>query len=433
MSNEAAPRPHILILGQGSREHALSRTLAKSPLHPQVFVAPGNDGIAHDPLVQGGCVPISATEHQKLLSFCDTHAIDLVVVGPEAPLCDGIVDVLSAAGVRVIGPVKAAAQLESSKLFAKRIMASAGIPTASWSTLASSLEEATQQLQQCVYPCVLKADGLAGGKGSFIVRSIADALDVVHKLRVERIFGAAGDVILVEELLVGKELSYMGLTDGECFLPFSSSQDFKRLSSDDASPNTGGMGAISPSPECSPELEQMIQSDIVAPLLQEMLLKDFPYQGFIYVGLMLTSEGPKVLEFNVRLGDPETQAVLGREGSGDLLEALLMMSEGKLSAYQGDLRHQGHAVCVVSASQGYPLSVQKGDEIVGLTELLAADAEVFCAGLKYDADADMWLTDGGRVLSVVAEADSLDEAVERVYALSSRVFWRGLQRRDDIG
>ena len=433
-SEQFSPR-RVLVLGSGAREHALVRALAASPHRPLLFVAPGHDALRADTSHLFACLDAPA-QHDLLCELCLAHQIDLVVVGPEVPLSQGVVDTLQLANIPVIGPTQSAARLESSKLFAKHYLHIADAPCAPWQELPPSFDEAVAQLSSgdISFPCMLKADGLASGKGSFLVRDLAHARDILHDLLVARTLGEAGARVLVEQLLHGTELSYIVLTDGEHVVPFSTSQDYKRLRAESDAPNTGGMGAISPAPECTPEIEAVILDEILRPLLRALREDGIVYRGFLYLGLMLTDEGPKVLEINVRLGDPEAQVLLGVPGSPDLLDALCALVTGSLGEWgEGHLRHEEHVVCVVSASEGYPSLATRGTLIPALRDEHLNDRDIFGAGLCRDDEADVWRTCGGRVLSVRGRASTREEARRLAYALSDRFDWDGRQRREDIG
>ena len=427
------------MLGSGAREHALARALATSPLQPLVLVSPGHDAMRADTTHVHACLdpgPDGLRDHDAVIALCAAHQIDLVIVGPELPLSQGIVDALQGANIPVIGPTMAAARLEASKLFAKRLLQAAGAPCAPWQELpTSSLEEAVSYLSArspSLFPCMLKADGLAAGKGSFLVKDLTHARAILEDLLVRRSLGEAGERILVEELLHGTELSYIVLTDGEHIVPLSTSKDYKRLNAESDAPNTGGMGALSPAPECSPEMEARIVREILEPLLAALREEGLLYQGVLYLGVMLRAQGPRVLEINVRLGDPEAQVVLGVPGAPDLLDALCALVEGRLGEWgEGHLRHNEQVVCVVSASQGYPTRSTRGEPIPSLGEEAFSNRDLFGAGVcRVEAQ---WQTCGGRVLSARGVGGSLEEARARAYALSDRFDWPGRQRRQDIG
>jgi phosphoribosylamine---glycine ligase len=395
----------VLVVGSGGREHALAWKLASSPLLEELHAAPGNPGIA----ALGPCHPIRATDVEGLLGLCREHEIDLVVVGPEAPLVAGLADALRRAGVRVFGPSRAAARIEGSKSFAKDVLRAARVPTAA-------------EMDAPWAPCVIKADGLAAGKGVFVCRTQAEAETGFRQAR------ALGEHVVVEELLEGEEASLFVLTDGREAVALAPAQDFKRLQDGDGGPNTGGMGAYSPVPFVRDADAEELVTVVAKPVLAELAARGTPFTGLLYAGLMLTDDGPRVLEFNCRFGDPETQAVLPRV-EGDLLAALASAASGALDP--GELGVSAEAaVTVVLAASGYPAAPEIGVPIGGLTEAEATGALVFHAGT---AVRDGRLTSaGGRVLDVTAVAPSVQEARERAYAAVARIDFPGAVFRRDI-
>ncbi len=412
---------NILLLGSGGREHALAWQLRQSPsLRGTLYAAPGNPGIAEEAEV----VALEVTDHAAVIAFCGDKAIDLVVIGPEAPLVDGLSDSLRAAGVPVFGPSKAAAQLEGSKGFTKDLCARAGIPTAGYVRTAS-LEEARVALAEFQAPYVLKADGLAAGKGVVIAASLAEAEETLADMFGGG-FGGAGAQVVIEEFMEGEEASFFALTDGTTIVPFGSAQDHKRVGDGDTGPNTGGMGAYSPAPVLTPELQARVMAEIVEPTVRTMREEGNPYQGVLYAGLMLTAEGPKLIEYNARFGDPECQVLMMRLES-DLAAIMLACAQGSLEGTRVAFRDET-ALTVVMAARGYPGTPEKG----GAIDLGAAEAEgakVFHAGTALKEGA--LVANGGRVLNVTATGASVTEAQAKAYAAVDAItFPTGFCRRD---
>ncbi|HEV2185639.1 MAG TPA: phosphoribosylamine--glycine ligase [Stellaceae bacterium] len=414
----------ILVIGSGGREHALCWSISASPLVDHVYCAPGNAGIAED----AECVPISAMDFPAIIGFCKRMPIDLVVVGPEAPLVAGLVDVLEAAGIAAFGPTKAAAALEGSKGFMKDLCACEGIPTAAYRRFTNAAAGKAYIAAQGA-PIVVKADGLAAGKGVVVATTLAEANEAVEVVFAGR-FGAAGAEIVVEEFLAGEEASFFALCDGEHALPLAAAQDHKRVGDGDTGPNTGGMGAYSPAPMVTPEVEAQVMERIILPTVRAMARAGTPYKGVLYAGLMLTAEGPKLIEYNCRFGDPECQPLMMRLQS-DLVPALLATRDGILNRV--DLRwYDQSAICVVMAANGYPDDPQRGTEIRGLEAAGAdPDIKIFHAGTK--RDGDRILADGGRVLGVTATGADLAAARERAYRAVDLIDWPGGFCRRDIG
>ena len=410
---------NIMIIGGGGREHALAWKMAQSPMVEKVYCSPGNPGMKN---VEA--VPI--TDLEELADFAQSHEIGLTMVGPEATLCAGIADVFRKRGLRIVGPDKFAAQLEGSKAFAKDFMRRHGLPTAD-SAVFDNEADALKYLESHHAPIVVKADGLAAGKGVVVAMEQHEAVDAV-KACFDGAFGAAGARVLLEECLFGEEASIIALCDGKCIKPLASSQDHKRAWDGDKGPNTGGMGAYSPAPVVTDEMWKVINSKILQPFLKGVQEDKMDFRGIIYAGLMMTDKGPKILEFNVRFGDPETQAILVRLES-DLTEALLAVSEGRLSEIELKWTTRP-AVCVVLASEGYPGSYPKGRAISGLDAAEATGAVVFHAGTKA-ADGRI-VTNGGRVLGVTALGDDIREAVDNAYKGVACISWDGMQYRKDI-
>ena len=414
----------LLVIGAGGREHALAWKLAQSPRVQKVFVAPGNGGTASEAGVEN--VPLSGTA--QLIDFCRREHIYLTVVGPEAPLAEGIVDAFRDAGLKIFGPVRAAAQLESSKDFAKRFMVRHGLPTARHRSFEDAAQAKAYVAEQGA-PIVIKADGLAAGKGVVVAATRDEANAAIDAMLSERRFGAAGARVVIEEFLAGEEASFIVMCDGTHVLPLATSQDHKRLRDGDTGPNTGGMGAYSPAPIVTPKIHARVMREIILPAVQGMIQDGHPYVGFLYAGLMIDAAGnPKTLEFNCRLGDPETQPILLRLKS-DLLELIERALEGRLEAAEAEWDRRC-ALGAVLAAANYPDEPRKGDRIEGLP-LPAADCRLFHAGTRLEGGA--LLTNGGRVLCVTALGDSLRMARSRAYEAIERVRFDGMQYRKDIG
>ncbi len=416
----------VLVVGSGGREHALAWAIAASPLVDALFCAPGNAGIAEE----AECVAIRATDIAGLVGFCRKERIDFVVVGPEAPLVLGLVDALEAEGVPAFGPSAAAAALEGSKSFMKDLCARAGIPTAAYRRFRDPAA-AKGYVAARGAPIVVKADGLAAGKGVVVAADLDAALRAVDAALVERRFGDAGGEIVVEDFLDGEEASFFALVDGADALPLAAAQDHKRVGDGDQGPNTGGMGAYSPAPCLTPALEGQVMDRIILPAAAAMARDGRPFKGVLYAGLMLTGDGPRLLEYNVRFGDPEAQVLAVRLMS-DLLPALIAARDGVLR--QVDLRWRAEAaLCVVMAARGYPDEPRRGGEIRGLEAAAAGDPEVkiFHAGTR--RENGRLLADGGRVLGVTALGGDLARARERAYAAVDRIDWPDGFCRRDIG
>ncbi len=410
---------NILLLGSGGREHALAWKLRQSLACDRLYAAPGNPGIAEE----AECVALDVTDHAAVIAFCAERTIGLVVIGPEAPLVDGLSDSLRAAGVPTFGPSQAAAQLEGSKGFTKDLCARAGIPTAGYIRTAS-LEEARAALAHFAAPYVLKADGLAAGKGVVIAETLDDA-DTALADMFGGGFGAAGAEVVIEEFMHGEEASFFALTDGTAILPFGSAQDHKRVGDGDTGPNTGGMGAYSPAPVLTPELQARVMAEIIEPTVRTMREDGHPYSGVLFAGLMLTAEGPKLIEYNARFGDPECQVLMLRLQS-DLVPIMLACAKGELAGVEVDLRDET-ALTVVMAAKGYPGTPEKGGAI-SLGDAEAGGAKIFHAGTALTDGA--LVANGGRVLAVTATGASVTEAQSRAYAAVDAVsFPSGFCRR----
>ena len=413
---------HILLLGSGGREHALAWKIAASPLVTKLWCAPGNAGIARE----AECVALDVANHAAIIDFCKTNAVELVVVGPETPLVAGIVDDLAHAGIKAFGPGKQAAQLEGSKGFTKDLCREFNIPTGAYERFDNAAGALAYVRAQGA-PIVVKADGLAAGKGVVVAKTLAEA-EAAVTMMFEGSFGAAGAEVVIEECLVGREISFFALCDGETAIPLASAQDHKRVFDHDEGPNTGGMGAYSPTPFVTPEIHDQIMSRIILPTLAGMKTRGMPFRGVLYAGVMLTAQGPKLFEYNVRFGDPECQVHMLRMMS-DLVPALLAACDGELKHF--NLRwHPEPALTVVMAARGYPGDYKKGTRIDGLDEAGKIEGvEIFHAGTI--AKDGAILANGGRVLNVCATGKTVTEAQARAYQAVDRIKWSdGFCRRD---
>ena len=414
----------LLVIGSGGREHAIAWKLAQSPRVQKVFVAPGNGGTASE----NGLENAPITELPALVDFARKEKIHLTVVGPEAPLAAGVVDVFRDAGLKVFGPTRAAAQLESSKDFAKSFMARHGIPTAEHRTFEHA-DDAKAFVAQRGAPIVVKADGLAAGKGVVVAASVAEAHAAIDQMLTQKSLGSAGTKLVIEDFLEGEEASFIVMSDGTHVLPLATSQDHKRLRDGDQGPNTGGMGAYSPAPVVTPKIHARVMREIIMPTIQGMSAEGMPYVGFLYAGLMIDKSGnPKTLEYNCRLGDPETQPIILRLKS-DLLELVEGALEGTLHQMEPQWDRRA-ALGVVLAAAGYPEEPRKGDRIGALPKP-AADCRVFHAGTRLEGQT--LVTNGGRVLCVTALGDSVKMARARAYEALEAVRFEGMQYRKDIG
>lgn len=415
----------VLVIGSGGREHALTWKIAKSPKVNRVYCAPGNAGIGKI----AECLPVSPTDIQNLLSFAKQEEIGLTVVGPEGPLALGITDAFRAAGLRIFGPSKAAAQIEASKITAKRIMEKYGIPTAE-AEVFTDATSAIKYIRKKGAPLVVKADGLAAGKGVIVAATEEEAIGAVEMMMKERLFGTAGERVIIEECLNGEEASFLIFTDGKGIVPMPLSKDHKRAYDGDRGPNTGGMGAYSPVPTVSRETYERIVKDIVIPTIQGLAREGIPYEGVLYTGLMMTPEGPKVLEFNCRFGDPEAQPLLMRLES-DIVELFEAVIDKRIEKNNVKWRHEA-AVCVILASGGYPNQYQSGKVISGLEDAGAMeDVMVFHAGTALDGGHIV--TAGGRVLGVTALGEDIGRAIHRAYEAAGKICFEGMHYRKDIG
>lgn len=409
------------MLGSGGREHALGWKLAQSPLCDKLWAAPGNPGIAQ----LAECTSLDATDHDAVIAFAKDNAIGLVVIGPEAPLVDGLADSLRAAGIDTFGPSKQAAQLEGSKGFTKELCQRAGIPTARYER-CTSLEAAWGALKRFKPPFVLKADGLAAGKGVVIAETYEQAQEALGEMFDGR-FGSAGSEVVIEQFLTGEEASFFALTDGTAIVPIGTAQDHKRVGEGDTGPNTGGMGAYSPAPVLTDALQAQVMREIVEPTVRTMAAEGTPYSGVLYAGLMLTKDGPQLIEYNARFGDPECQVLMMRLES-DLVELMQACAQGRLAEVDAPELSDDFALTVVMAAEGYPDTPKKGGRI-DLGEAEADGARVFHAGTKLDGDT--LTSSGGRVLNVTARGSSATEAQARAYAAVDAIdFADGFCRRD---
>jgi phosphoribosylamine--glycine ligase len=415
----------VLLVGAGGREHALAWKISQSPLVKALFAAPGNPGIAR----LAELVPLKADDAEGLARWAREHAIDFVVAGPEAPLVAGLVDRLAEAGIPAFGPTAAAAEIEGSKAFAKDVMRAAGIPTADYGTF-SEVAPALAWARARGGRAVVKADGLAAGKGVVVCTALPEVEEALKTILVDRVHGAAGATVVMEELLEGPEASCIAITDGERVRMLPPAQDHKRIFDGDRGPNTGGMGAFCPTPKVDAALLAEIERTVIVPAVREMARRGRPFRGALYAGVMLTKDGPKVLEFNARLGDPETQPIL-MALRGDVVPALLAAAKGDLTGVSVEIDRRA-AVGVVLAAEGYPGKVTTGDVIEGLDGPFPEGTMVFQAGTASTADGRV-VTAGGRVLTVVALGDGLDDAARRAYEVTQRVRFRGMQLRKDIG
>ena len=416
----------ILVLGSGGREHAIVRKLKESPKVTGLYCAPGNGGIGHD----ATCVPISVMDKEKVTAFAKENQIDLVFVAPDDPLAAGLVDALNEAGVRAFGPTAAAAQIEASKVFSKNLMKKYGIPTAGYEVFSEPDKALSYIREKGRYPVVVKADGLALGKGVLICEDEKAAEDAVKEIMEDKVFGASGNHVVVEEFLTGPEVSVLAFTDGHCVKPMVSSKDHKRALDGDKGLNTGGMGTVSPNPYYDGAMARRCMQEIFLPTIRAMQQEGRPFKGCLYFGLMLTPDGPKVIEYNARFGDPETQVVLPRLKT-DLVTIIESVIDGTLENVDIQWSKEA-AACVVMASGGYPVKYEKGKVITGLDENgQLPGVTVYHAGT---AEKDGCLvTSGGRVLGVTALASTLDEALQKAYNAVEKIHFDGAHYRRDIG
>lgn len=418
----------ILIVGQGAREHAMAWKASQSSLVEAVYLAPGNAGTQGEPKVQN--INIKSEDIDDLLAFAKQHQIDMTLVGPEVPLVKGMVDIFQTEGLLCFGPTQSAAEIEGSKIFSKNFMNKYSIPTAEFQEF-SDFAKAKSYIQKQVFPLVIKADGLAAGKGVVVAKTQEQAIETLENFMIKKILGAAGEKVIIEQFLSGTEVSYMIITDGYTYKPLASSQDYKRLQDQNQGPNTGGMGAISPSPLFSPALEKEVLETIIEPTLKGMQTEGRPFKGFLYAGLMICDQKPFVLEYNCRLGDPETQVLLPRLQT-DFIALIQACLAGNL--HHMSLRWDSRsALCAVLAAPGYPDEPKKGiliDKIPMLNEL-APEVKIFHAGTERQHDS--YVTSGGRVLCISAIGHSFREARQLCFQSLNAIHFEGMQYRKDIG
>jgi len=413
----------ILVIGSGGREHTICWSLKKSDKVKELFCAPGNAGISQI----AECVPIPVSQFDELTRFAKEASLDLVFVGPDDPLAEGIVDAFEAAGIPAFGPNKAAAEIEGSKIFMKNLLKKYNIPTAKYETF-TDYEAASAYLREQSTPIVIKADGLAAGKGVTVAYSMEEAENALREAMVDKVFGEAGNQIVIEEFLEGQEMSILAFVDGETVKPMVPAQDHKPIFDGDKGPNTGGMGTYTPLPHIDPAIIEESITNIIIPTAKAMVSEGRPFRGVLFAGLMITKDGPKTIEFNARMGDPETQVVLPRLKT-DLVDIVLAAMNGRL----GDLDIEWsdeEAVCVVAASEGYPASYPKGRVITGIAEAEAQGALVFHAGTALKDG--QFVTNGGRVLGIVGRGRDIAEARARAYEAVSVISFEGMQNRTDI-
>ncbi|WP_165312500.1 phosphoribosylamine--glycine ligase [Vibrio ziniensis] len=418
---------NVLIIGSGGREHALGWKVAQNPNVNNIFIAPGNAGTALEPKLQN--VTIQVEDVAGLVAFAQQNAIDLTIVGPEAPLVIGVVDAFRTAGLPIFGPTQAAAQLEGSKAFTKDFLARHNIPTASYANF-TEIEPALAYVRQQGAPIVVKADGLAAGKGVIVAMTLEEAEDAIKDMLAGNAFGSAGSRVVVEEFLDGEEASFIVMVDGVNVLPMATSQDHKRVGDKDTGPNTGGMGAYSPAPVVTQEIHDRIMQEVIYPTVRGMAAEGNPYTGFLYAGLMIDAAGtPKVIEYNCRFGDPETQPIMMRMQS-DLVELCLAAIDGKLDQMESKWDPRA-SIGIVLAAGGYPGDYNKGDVISGLPTVEVEGQKVFHAGTT-EKDGNV-VTNGGRVLCATALGNTVSEAQQRAYELTKQIDWNGVFYRNDIG
>lgn len=416
----------ILVIGGGGREHAIVWKLSQSKVVDKIYCIPGNAGISE----VAECLEIESKDISSLIDFVKYEWIDLTVVGPEDPLAKGIVDVFQKEGRRIIGPTRAGAQIESSKVFAKDFMKRYKIPTAEYKVF-TSYTHAEEYIRLKGTPIVIKADGLAAGKGVFVCQNYDEAVDALRLIMKEKVFGSAGDKVVIEECLKGQEVSYLVFTDGKSVVPMVTSKDHKRLLDNDEGPNTGGMGTFSPNPAVTPELEQEILETVIKPTIKGLKSEGIIYKGILYAGLMIVNGKPYVLEFNCRFGDPEAQVILPRLET-DIIDIFMAISEQRLSKVNVKWSDKA-SLCVILASEGYPGKYKKGLPITGLDIVKGLkDVIVFHGGTKFNEEGII-VTNGGRVLGVTALGDDLKDARQKAYSAAGLINFEGMQYRKDIG
>ncbi|AXY00035.1 phosphoribosylamine--glycine ligase [Vibrio alfacsensis] len=417
----------VLIIGSGGREHALGWKAAQNPNVETIFIAPGNAGTALEPKLEN--VNIAVEDIASLVAFAKEKAIELTIVGPEAPLVIGVVDAFRKAGLPIFGPTQAAAQLEGSKAFTKDFLARHQIPTGAYANF-TEIEPALAYVREQGAPIVVKADGLAAGKGVIVAMTLEEAEDAIKDMLAGNAFGDAGSRVVIEEFLDGEEASFIVMVDGENVLPMATSQDHKRVGNKDTGPNTGGMGAYSPAPVVTPEIHNRIMEEVIYPTVRGMASEGNPYTGFLYAGLMIDTDGtPKVIEYNCRFGDPETQPIMMRMES-DLVDLCLAAIDEKLDQVESKWDPRA-SIGIVLAAGGYPATYNKGDVISGLPQVEIEGEKVFHAGTE-NKDGDI-VTNGGRVLCATALGNSVSEAQQRAYELAKQISWDGMFHRNDIG
>jgi phosphoribosylamine--glycine ligase len=418
----------VLVIGSGGREDALCHKISQSGLLEKLYCILGNPGTQR----WAKNISIKISDFESIKNFCLEEKIDLVVVGPEAPLVDGIVDFLEESGIKVFGPAKFAAQIEGSKSFAKELMKRKNVPTASFRKFTiDQKDEVLRYINHLVYPVVIKVDGLAAGKGVFVCQNYDEAVDALRIIMKEKVFGSAGDKVVIEECLKGQEVSYLVFTDGKSVVPMVTSKDHKRLLDNDEGPNTGGMGTFSPNPAVTPELEQEILETVIKPTIKGLKSEGIIYKGILYAGLMIVNGKPYVLEFNCRFGDPETQVILPRLET-DIIDIFMAISEQRLSKVNVKWSDKA-SLCVILASEGYPGKYKKGLPITGLDIVKGLkDVIVFHGGTKFNEEGII-VTNGGRVLGVTALGNDLQEARQKAYSAAGLINFEGMQYRKDIG
>lgn len=417
---------NILVIGSGGRENAIALAVKKSPLCSRLISAPGNPGMAR----LGECVPVDVSSPKAIADLAEKEKVDFTIIGPEVPLVNGVVDEFRARGLRAFGPVKGAAALEGSKAFSKNFMKKYGIPTAAYETF-SKLEDALEFLKQHPAPIVVKASGLAAGKGAVVCMTDAEAVQAVEEMLGDKaVFGDSGKTVVIEEFMKGEEASLFAVCDGKDYVLLSTAQDHKRIFDGDQGPNTGGMGAYAPAPVVTSEILAQVKSQVIEPTLRGMIAEGSPYTGVLYVGIMVTKDGPKVVEYNCRLGDPECQVVLPVYG-GDVLALFDAAEKGEFENFNAPEQMKGSAAVVVMASAGYPGSYKKGEEISGIEDAETAGAMVVHAGTCLQNGK--LLTSGGRVLGVVGTGTDLKSALEKAYEGCGKIHFEGAFFRKDIG
>jgi phosphoribosylamine--glycine ligase len=414
----------VLIIGSGGREHAIAWKLSQSKRIEKLYAIPGNSGIAE--LCE--IVDIKVSDIISIADFAEQNEIDLTVVGPELPLSLGIVGEFNKRNLKIFGPTQKAAEIETSKVFCKKFLQKYNIPSSDYEVF-SSAANAINHLQDAKYPLVIKADGLAAGKGVYICNELKDSKNAIREIMLENKFGNAGERVVIEEFLKGSEMSFIVVSDGKRVIPLVTSMDYKKIGEKNQGPNTGGMGAISPAPQIDKELHDKIMDEIIKPVIEGMSYDGREFRGTLYAGLMLTESGPKVLEFNCRFGDPETQAILLRLKS-DLVDILEASAEGSLFDVECDWSEEPSA-CVVLASKGYPIKYEKGKKIAGLKRAKALGVKIFHAGTQYKGKS--FYTDGGRVMSICSTGPTLKDSLKKIYDGISFIEYENLYFRKDIG